>query len=190
MARGAGDDEAVGVLLARRLRALRAQRGWSLERAARATGVSKAMLGQIERGESSPTVATLWRIAGGFELGLSDLLLDAPPPPATVVRASRLRPAVDAMLVAPLFAYDPALGFELFEVTLLPGYTRRSEPHAAGVVEHVVVVSGAMELCLDDDWTALACGDAVRFAADRAHGYRNLGAADARFLNLVHYPTR
>ena len=44
------------------LKQLRQQRGWSLSRLAEATGVSKAMLGQIERNESSPTVATLWKI--------------------------------------------------------------------------------------------------------------------------------
>ncbi|HFF9481520.1 TPA: helix-turn-helix domain-containing protein, partial [Serratia marcescens] len=43
--------------LAHTLRTLRTQRGWSLTQAAEYTGVSKAMLGQIERGESSPTVA-------------------------------------------------------------------------------------------------------------------------------------
>ena len=42
------------------LRALRTGRAWSLDRAAQETGVSKAMLGQIERGDSSPTIATLW----------------------------------------------------------------------------------------------------------------------------------
>ena len=48
------------------LKQLRQQRGWSLSRLAEATGVSKAMLGQIERNESSPTVATLWKIATEF----------------------------------------------------------------------------------------------------------------------------
>ena len=52
--------------LAQRLKGLRSELGWSLDVAARETGVSKAMLGQIERGESSPTVATLWKIATGF----------------------------------------------------------------------------------------------------------------------------
>ena len=50
------------------LRALRKTRGWSLDQTAAATGVSKAMLGQIERGESSPTVATLWKLAGGLHV--------------------------------------------------------------------------------------------------------------------------
>ena len=60
--------------IAERLRALRRERGWSLDAAARETGVSKAMLGQIERGESSPTVATLWKIAAGFHTSFSGLL--------------------------------------------------------------------------------------------------------------------
>ncbi|STU41010.1 Cro/CI family transcriptional regulator [Klebsiella pneumoniae] len=53
--------------LAATLKTLRQQRGWSLSRLAEETGVSKAMLGQIERNESSPTVATLWKIATGPE---------------------------------------------------------------------------------------------------------------------------
>ena len=49
--------------LAQRLKGLRAALGWSLDVAARETVVIKAMLGQIERGESSPTGATLLMIA-------------------------------------------------------------------------------------------------------------------------------
>jgi XRE family transcriptional regulator, regulator of sulfur utilization len=54
------------------LRDLRQQRGWSLDKTAQATGVSKAMLGQIERGESSPTVVTLWRISSGLQASFSE----------------------------------------------------------------------------------------------------------------------
>lgn len=57
--------------LAQTLKAQRATRGWSLAQAAQITGVSKAMLGQIERAESSPTIATLWKIASGFNLPFS-----------------------------------------------------------------------------------------------------------------------
>ena len=60
--------------LADTLRQLRHDRSWSLDRAASECGVSKAMLGQIERGESSPTVATLWKIASGFDTSLSSFL--------------------------------------------------------------------------------------------------------------------
>ena len=60
--------------IAATLQLLRKQRSWSLDKAAQATGVSKAMLGQIERGESSPTVATLWKIATGFQTSFSTFL--------------------------------------------------------------------------------------------------------------------
>lgn len=181
-----------GQYLAQVLKQRRQAKGWSLDQAARSTGVSKAMLGQIERGESSPTVATLWKIATGFNAALSDFL--EPPDlqhSAEVRQADELRyqPAVDQMLVATIFPYDAALGFEMFELTLMPGYTRSSEPHAQGVMEHVVLLSGEMELLIDGQWKLLLEGDAIRFAADRPHGYRNLGTEPAVFHNLIHYPS-
>ena len=66
--------------IAATVKQLRRERGWSLSRAAEATGVSKAMLGQIERGESSPTIATLWRMASGFRVSFSSLFEAAQTP--------------------------------------------------------------------------------------------------------------
>ncbi|WP_417068494.1 helix-turn-helix domain-containing protein [Niveibacterium terrae] len=178
--------------LAGQLKALRSSRGWSLDATALATGVSKAMLGQIERGESSPTIATLWKIAKGFACPLSVFLSSAPQPSTELVFRSatelRAKPARDDMLVAPLFPYDPRFAFELLELSLLPGYVRHSDAHATGVTEHVIVLSGEMEVLIDDTWHRLGKGDAVRFAADRPHGYRNLSKASAVCHNLIHYP--
>ncbi|WP_153111188.1 helix-turn-helix domain-containing protein [Propionivibrio limicola] len=174
------------------LRALRSERGWSLDRAALETGVSKAMLGQIERGESSPTIATLWKIASGFHVSLSSFLEPVPDLSASgaVFRNAdtlRHQPGPDGMLVAPLFPYEAQFGFELFELTLLPGYERRSEAHEPGVTESVIVLRGAMEVLIDGAWRRLANGEAVRFPADRPHGYRNRGETPAVFHNLIHY---
>jgi transcriptional regulator with XRE-family HTH domain len=55
------------------------QRSWSLDVTSQKTGVSKAMLGQIERGESSPTIATLWKIASGFDVLFSSFVEDVEP---------------------------------------------------------------------------------------------------------------
>ena len=178
--------------LAATLRQLRTDRGWSLDRAASECGVSKAMLGQVERGESSPTVATLWKIATGFGTSLSTFLETSPAEQGGMTLRSadavRQRPAADQMLIAPLFPFDARYGFELFELTLLPGYERLSEPHSDGVVEHVVVVRGEMELLVQGSWQRLGEGQAVRFAADQPHGYRNLGAEPVVFHNLIYYP--
>ena len=178
--------------LAQTLRAFRKQQGWSLDRAAKETGVSKAMLGQIERGESSPTVATLWKIAGGFGTSLSSFI--EPPLPANdepVVRSAealRQQPAPDEMWVATVFPFDPHMGFEVFELTLHPGYVRQSEPHEPGVVEHLIVQQGKLEVLLQGQWQALNTGEAVRFAADQPHGYRNSGSEPAVFYDIIHYP--
>ncbi|WP_271272027.1 helix-turn-helix domain-containing protein [Aliamphritea hakodatensis] len=183
----------VNTYLSGALKKARKDRNLSLDKAAKATGVSKAMLGQIERGESSPTLATLWKIASGLNLSMSGLLGPALSGPPTVFRnadALREQPTQDRMLVATLFPFNPALGFEMFELTLLPGYERYSEPHEPGVTEHVVVIEGEVEIFADDQWQKLAKGDAIRFAADRPHGYRNLSNASGVFHNLIHYPPR
>lgn len=178
--------------LAEELRRQRKARGWSLDQAALASGVSKAMLGQIERGESSPTVATLWKIASGFECSLSKFI--ASPLPASQAplfrdaQHVRTKPASDEMLVAPLFPFDPRMGFELLELTLLPGYVRQSEAHAVGVVEHLTVLRGSVDVLIEGQWHSLVEGQAVRFAADHPHGYRNLHDASAVCHNLIHYP--
>ena len=176
------------------LKQLRKNKGWSLDVTAKATGVSKAMLGQIERGESSPTIAVLWKIATGSQTSLSYFLgpevKNEVTPIFTSNHATREKPAQDDMLVATLFPFEDRFGFEVYELTLLPGYERYSEPHEAGVTEHILVTQGEMELFIEGSWCKIAEGDAVRFQADQPHGYRNLGNKPAAFHDIIHYPNR
>ena len=61
-------------VIADNLKRMRKENRWSLDTVAEMTGVSKSMLGQIERKESSPTVATLWKIATGLHISFTALL--------------------------------------------------------------------------------------------------------------------
>ncbi|EOY1371253.1 DNA-binding transcriptional regulator SutR, partial [Shigella sonnei] len=126
------------------LKQLRQQRGWSLSRLAEATGVSKAMLGQIERNESSPTVATLWKIATGLNVPFSTFI--SPPQSAM---PSVYDPQQQAMVITSLFPYDPQLCFEHFSIQMASGAISESTPHEKGVIEHVVVIDGQLDLCVD-----------------------------------------
>jgi len=177
--------------LATTLRDLRQRRAWSLDKAAQATGVSKAMLGQIERGESSPTIAILWKIATGFETSLSSFLEPLPSTQSeTLLRqAKQLRrhSGDDLMQVAPLFPFEARFGFEIFELTLTPGDERYSDPHEHGVTEFIMVSSGEMEVLVEGKWKMLCAGDAIRFNADRPHGYRNKSNATTVFYDVIHY---
>ncbi|MBK4715563.1 MULTISPECIES: helix-turn-helix domain-containing protein [Tenebrionibacter/Tenebrionicola group] len=161
------------------VRQLRQARAWSLSQAAERTGVSKAMLGQIERGESSPTVATLWKIATGFNVPFSAFFSEPPLAPAD---------ASGQMTAVPLFPYDAALRFDLLVVTLPAGALSESSPHEQGVIEDVVVIEGVLELGRNGRWQRLAVGEGLRFPADSAHSYRNSAGVACRFHSLIHYP--
>lgn len=180
--------------ISKTLKALRQDRGWSLDRAAEKTGVSKAMLGQIERGESSPTIATLWKIASGFETSFSSFIDDTPPHlPEPVHRAGvaqQLHPLDQKIRVMPLFPFDKQLNFELFEIELLPGCEHLSPAHAKDVIEHVVVAEGKMEVFANNVWHKLNKGEGFRFNANQPHGYRNVTKMTAFIHDIIHYPSK
>ncbi|MEP3245695.1 MAG: cupin domain-containing protein [Sneathiella sp.] len=183
-----------GQQIAKNIKWFRAERGWSLDRTASETGVSKAMLGQIERGESSPTVATLWKIVKGFSISLSSLVEERPEKadlPVTVFRDAheiRKKIAEDGMMISPLFPYDPRVDFEYFEMTFPPGYDRLAAPHKKGVIEYITVIDGELEVLSEERWYCLKKGQSLRFEADRPHGYRNLKGKPAVALNVINYP--
>ncbi len=178
--------------IATTLKELRKNKGWSLDKAALATGVSKAMLGQIERGESSPTIATLWKIASGFETSFSSFIEEIKTVSSEAVyrtgQVQTIHPDDKKIRVFPLFPFDPQLKFELFVIELLPGCEHLSPPHKHGVIEHVVVIKGSIEVFVDGAWKALSNGESIRFNANQSHGYRNLTAQIATFHDLIHYP--
>lgn len=179
--------------IATTLKELRQKKGWSLDKAAVATGVSKAMLGQIEREESSPTIATLWKIATGFEASFSSFIenIDSKGTNEAVYRAGQVQtihPDDKKIRVLPLFPFEPQLNFELFIIELLPGCEHLSPPHKDGVIEHVVVVQGSMEVLIGKEWQKLSNGAGIRFNANQTHGYRNLTSKTAIFHDIIHYP--
>ena len=173
------------------LRSIRRDLGWSLDETAERTGVSKAMLGQIERGESMPTVATLWKIATGLRVPMTALLEpDRGDGNVLLLRDAselRVRPSQEGMQRALLFPYDARFGFELYELTFAPDFESISEPHDIGVVEHVTVLRGAVELLVEDEWRRLKKGQSLRFRADCRHGYRNRTRSEVVVMDLIHY---
>lgn len=174
------------------LKGLRREHGWSLDKTALETGVSKAMLGQIEREESSPSIATLWKIASGFHTSFSsfieDLNTDFENP---LYRATPSQPphvTDEKIHIMPLFPFDTELNCELFIIELLPGCEHLSPAHDKGVIEHAIVIEGTMEILINGVWQTLEKNQGVRFNANQPHGYRNFSSKTASFHDLIHYP--
>ena len=177
--------------ISKRLKQVRKEHGWSLNVTSQKTGVSKAMLGQIERCESSPTISTLWKIASGCGVSFSSFVEEPiEPENAFAIRRGslgKLHPHDDKILVMPLFSYDSDLAFEAFIIELLPGCEHMSSPHQTGVHEHIIVTNGKMEVFAGGVWHTLNQNEGMKFNADQVHGYRNPSHEKAVFHDIIHY---
>jgi XRE family transcriptional regulator, regulator of sulfur utilization len=175
-----------------RVRALREGLDLSLRDLADRSGVSAPMLSQVERKETSPTLAVAERIAAGLELTLSQLLRLDESDGVTVVRASERRKGGARSRGHRYEVLTPPLPGQRAEVSL---HTLRSgaatggpdDPpmHEPGSRETAVVVEGALRLVCEGVAHDLADGDAVTFDADLPHHFENPGDDETRFLAVV-----
>jgi XRE family transcriptional regulator, regulator of sulfur utilization len=173
-----------------RIRNLREGMDLSLRNLAERSGVSAPMLSQVERGETSPTLAVAERIADGLELSLSQLLrLDEGDGVAVVRAAERRRGGSKGHGYEVLTPPQPGLRAEVSLHTLAPGAATAGpgDPpmHEPGSRETAVVESGSVRFVCGGAVHELAEGDAVTFDADIPHHFENPGETEARFYGVV-----
>lgn len=181
--------ESINLILSQNLKNLRAERKLSLDKLADLTGISKTMLGQIERGESSPSLTTVWKIANGLKVSFTSLIVE-PPADAVVVRRQAIQALEDPerkYRLYPVFPYDAERGFEVYTVEIDPGGELGSDPHREGTEELITLFAGTLELEIAGEPYALQTGDAIRFRADRPHRYRNLGPGPVKLSMTIRY---
>jgi transcriptional regulator with XRE-family HTH domain len=174
-----------------RVKALREAMDLSLRDLAERSGVSAPMLSQVERGETSPTLAVASRIASGLDLRLSQLLRLDEDGAVSVVRAADRRRGPTRgghryeILTPPL----PGQRAELSRHTLAPGAVTGGpgDPpmHEPGSRETAVVESGSLTLVIDGSSHELRAGDCVTFDADLPHHFENLGSNEAVLLAVL-----
>ena len=173
-----------------RVRALREHMDLSLRDLAERSGVSAPMLSQVERGETSPTLAVAARIAEGLELSLSQLLrLDEGGTVSVVRAAKRRRGGAGKHRYEVLTPPVPGLRAELSRHTLAPGGATGApdDPpiHEPGSREVALVETGTVELHVDGEVHELHAGDTVTFDADLPHHFHNPGSDEAALLAVV-----
>jgi transcriptional regulator with XRE-family HTH domain len=172
------------------LRRLRTDRGLSLEEMARLSGVSRSMLGQIELGQSAPTINVLWKIAQALDEPFSVLLSQPRGSGPRIIRAADRAqlPSKDGDFVSrPLFTFDTRRKAEAYELRLAAGGVRNAEAHAPGTNESLTVFRGSLDLTLGDSDYHLEAGDAILFDADEPHTYRNRGRSEAVMFLVMTY---
>lgn len=181
------EKEMLSAQIGHRLRHYRHQRQLSLDALADVTGVSKPMLGQIERGVSNPTVATLWKIASGLRIPFTALIVENPT--LRLLRANEQTKIVEDDERFEVYNTYAAQGIplEMYRVRLHPGCRRDAEPHGFNVIESVTVFSSNLTIEIGSDTYTLQAGDSLSFAADIAHVYRNLGMSVCEISMSIFY---
>jgi transcriptional regulator with XRE-family HTH domain len=187
-------DEAGAADLARRvadgLRRYRADRRLSLDELSARSGVSRAALSQIEGGRTNPTLSVLWKIAVGLEIQFHDLLGTSSDEAVLTLRAGDTPPLrsadgrVESRLLSPGGASTDT---EVYELRLVPKAVLRSDPHARGTTETVVVLSGSLRLLVGSAEYDLGTGDSAFFRADVTHAYENRSSRETRCIDVIHY---
>ncbi len=158
--------------LALALREARKARGLSLDAVARLSGVSRSMVSQIERGESSPTVATLWNLTQALQVDFAGLLAGRAGGGIDVIRAEAA-PVIAArgqgVRIRILSPPESVGTHEVYELMLAAGGVLDSAAHSPGCREHLTVIEGALSVRSGEDAARLGAGDTARYAADRPH---------------------
>ena len=182
-------------VIAENLRLLRTQAQLSLGEVSERTGVSKSMLGQIERGESSPTISTLWKIATGLNVSFTSLM-ERSEQGTTIVNEADMTPLLNDrghFRLYPVFEARPGRDFEMLDLELDPGSVSDSSAHAEGTEEFVLVYQGALEITLGStgrERYTVPRGSAIHYCADQPHTYRNAADALTRAAMVISYPKK
>ena len=177
-------------VVGRNLKKLRSKQGLSLEKLAQASGVSRAMLGQMELGQSAPTINVLWKTATALGVPFSALIGAEERTGPTVLRSEQVKvlSSHDGKFRSrALFPFGEPRRVEFYELRLAARSEERADAHAPGTVENLVLTAGAVEIEVAGRTEALRSGDAIVFDAGSPHVYRNTGAAEAVMYLVMTY---
>lgn len=172
-----------------KLRNIRLKRGFTLEKTSKLTGVSKTMLGQIERGESTPSISILWKISSGLKISLSDLFtydidtLDI----VKIEEGEQIYEANKKVSLYTVFPFSPETGFELFAITMEPNAEYLSGPHENAKYEYIIVIKGELNLVYKGKQYDIKAPSALKFVPDSNHIYSNKKDKELIFHNIMQY---
>jgi len=182
--------ENLNSVISMNLKRLRDEKKLSLDKVAQITGVSKSMLGQIERGESNPTITTVWKIANGLKISFTSLL-NQPESDTVIVTKRDVEPMIEdngKYKVYPLFPYEDGRRFEIYKVEIEKDGYLSAEPHGQGTSEFITVFDGQITIRVDNEEYSVKKGDSIKFRADKPHEYHNSGNELTRVSMVIYYP--
>ena len=150
-----------------RIKLMRKRKGWTLEQLASASGVSRSMLSQVERGAANPTLAVAFRIAQAFDVSLANLVegVNNQPRIAVIQRddLSSIFRDDDTCRIRTLSPLNLEKDVEFYELVLRAGQRLDSAAHFSGTREFLTVQSGVVRIHSGDESAELRKGDSVQY---------------------------
>lgn len=181
--------DSLNFLIGKKLKEIRNSRNLSLDEVSKLTNVSKAMLGQIERGQSNPTVSTLWKIATGLKVSFS-IFIEENKDELMIVNKANIMPIIESdkkMRLYPIFPFDVNKGLEIFTIELESGCHHISTPHSDSVEEYIIVTEGQIVMNISGNDYILDKGKSIKFMANKPHEYKNITSNKSVFQNIIIY---
>lgn len=176
-------------VISNNLRDIRGNRSLSLDQLSKLTGVSKSMLRQIETGNSSPTIATIWKIANGLHVSFTALLRK--PVVQAKVRSFREEKPLTAesehFRVFPLIPFEPQQSFETYYIEIDPGTVFSGEPHEGNVYEYIFVFKGRLLISVEDKKFEINENEFFQFQANYPHAYKCIGRKMVSAIMQISY---
>ncbi len=169
--------------VARNLKRIRKSRKMSLDVVSEQTGISKSMLGQIERGESVPTVETLGKIVSGLRVSFNSLVSSVKTD-TIIVEKEELVPSKDIegeYKVYEYFPYEEDRTFEIYMMEVEEGISYSSGGHGENTYEYLTVFTGVLTLEVEGKVYEIREENSIRFPTYCDHSYSNYGKGTVKF---------
>lgn len=180
----------LGAILAFNLKKLRTERNLTQGQLSKISGISKAMLSDMEKGNSNPTINTIWKIANGLNVPYTRLM-EGIEDNANLVRKSEAVEQTGESDNYRIYCYypsSPVRNFELFYVELDANSSNSTIGHSKKAQEYIYVMSGELVLKTSSDEYTLCAGDSLFFDSSIDHSYINQQNILSTFMVINYYP--
>jgi len=176
-------NEVVGI----NIKQMRNDKSLSLDDLSELTGVSKSMLGQIERGESSPSINVLWKITNGLKIDFSKIISQEEP---EIEIVKQKKPKVydnGKCKIHKVFSFSNKRNFETYNVELESQGHYKASKHVKGSEEYIFVYQGSLTIRIEGKDHFVNSGQSIRFHSDQSHEYLNETLIATKFTIQIIY---
>jgi transcriptional regulator with XRE-family HTH domain len=169
------------------IKRIREEQGLSLENLSQLSGVSKSMLGQIERHESSPSINVLWKITEGLKVSF-DVITSEPNHDITKIKIKKpIKHDGGQFLLYPIITYSHTHNFEIYRAEVESQGRYLSQGHTKGSKEYITVYKGGITILVDGNYHYVDRGETLIISSDKPHEYINDSLIKTEFSMTIIY---